>query len=697
MNKVYEHMLSPLTIRGKTLKNRLAASKFGPLYSTWEYDTEFYCKVARNGAAIVTVPPGAFPSRALEYLPDGSPARFPSACNLEVPEIRESFSKMISAIHDCGSIVTVSMMETEPIYIGISSFDGYEEIMKKGEYVQTMNFRKREATTEELEHMTDEFAWRAGQLKELGADMVTFYMCYRSSLLAQSLSPVLNRRTDKFGGKTMEERATLTKELFEKVRKVCGEDFLIEVQMSAEEDQPGYNSDDWVEYCKYIQDLVDIVQIRATGCSEEHANGINFSKGQEPKMLRFARKLKASGCTIRTAPVTGFGDPGQIDAAIADGSTDLVVMARRFLSDSTYIEKVEQDRAEEIVPCLRCNECHGPRPSCAVNPLVANWTVYPAPTRSKKVAVIGGGIAGIAAALLLDGRSHDVTLYEKSSELGGQLLAAEVPDFKWPIRDYLAFMIKKLNASKARVLLNTEANADTLKSEYYDTIICAMGSVAQTVPVPGAGQDFIWMAEDALRHSEELGHKVVVIGGADTGRETALCLAQKGHEVTMLTRKQARLWHDNHVMKKEEQVFLETPGLDYIEHASVTEIGRHSLKARVKRGIPKQVQGFPAVGPVGVGFVPTPDIPESLPLPDGETMVVDGKFMPRPYDESHMWIEEIEVPFDSLVISGGRKSAAKEAEALRSCAEEFFIIGDNVRPGDIKAANATAYDAAMRV
>ena len=81
MNKVYEHMLSPLTIRGKTLKNRLAASKFGPLYSTWEYDTEFYCKVARNGAAIVTVPPGAFPSRALEYLPDGKRISFGAFVN----------------------------------------------------------------------------------------------------------------------------------------------------------------------------------------------------------------------------------------------------------------------------------------------------------------------------------------------------------------------------------------------------------------------------------------------------------------------------------------------------------------------------------------------------------------------------------------------------------------------------------------
>lgn len=690
----YEHMLSPLTIRNKTLKNHLSASKFGPLYSDFEYDTEYYCRVAKNGAAIVTIPPGAYPSRELERLPDGSPTRFPNKCNLERPEDREQFARMISKIHECGSLVTVSLMELEPIYIGISSFDEYEEIMAKGEYVQTMNFRKPEATTEQLEKMTDEFAWRAGQYKELGADMVTIYMCYRSSILAQSLSPVLNRRTDKFGGKTMLERATLTKELFEKIRKVCGEDFLIEMQTSAEEDQPGYNSDDWVEYCKYVQDLVDIVQIRATGCSFEHANGINFVKGQEPPMLKFARKLKASGCTIKTAPVTGFNDVDQIEQYIADGDTDLVVMARRFLADSEFIKKVESGDVEDIIPCLRCNECHDMRPACSVNPLIANWTVYPDPVTKKKVAVIGGGIAGITAALTLEKRGHEVSLYEKSDRLGGQLNAAMVPDFKWPIRDYLAYMIKKVEASDIKLHLGEEVTPEQIKDGGFDAVVCALGSKAQTVPVPGADQDFIVLADDALLHEAELGHRIVVIGGADTGRETALHLAQKGHEVVMLTRQQARLWHDNHVQMEEERVFLETPGLSYIDHASVRSIDRNSLRVSVKRGIPKQVQGFRAAGPMGVGFVPCPDVPGSLPPENGEFL---PGFRKRPYDESNMWIEEMEIPFDTLVISGGRKSYTEAAENFRSAAKEFYVIGDNIKPGDIKAANASAYDTAMRI
>ena len=163
----------------------MSASKFAPLYTTFEYDTEYYCRIARNGSSVVTFAPGAWPSRDLERLPDGSPTRFPSVMNLEDPEIREKFSKMIKDVQACDAIVSVSMMELEPIYRGLSSFEEYEDIMAKGEYLQVMNFCKRESTTEELEQMTVEFAWRAGQYKEMGADMVTIYMCYRSSMLAQ--------------------------------------------------------------------------------------------------------------------------------------------------------------------------------------------------------------------------------------------------------------------------------------------------------------------------------------------------------------------------------------------------------------------------------------------------------------------------------------------------------------------------------
>lgn len=693
----YHKMLEPVTIRGKKLKNRLAASKFGPVYSDFDFDTAYLKRIGENGAAIVTIASGSWPGRDLELLPDGSPVRFPEMMDLTDPAVREKYAGMIRQIQSTGAIVTVSLMLNEPIYSGLSSFDGYEEIMRQGEYPQVMNFRKKEMTTKELEHITDELAWRAKDLHDLGADMVTFYMCYRGSILAQSLSPVLNRRTDRFGGKTMKERATLTRELFAKVRALCGDDILIEIQTSAEEDQPGYTSDDWVEYCCLVQDLVDIVQIRATGCSWEHATGLLLGRETEPPMLKFSRKLKAAGCTLLTAPVTGFSDPDKIEKYLEDGDTDLVVMARRFVSDNDFIRKIRDEAPEDLIPCLRCNECHQPNPSCAVNPKAADMTVYPAPEKVKKVAVIGGGIAGMAAALLCERRGHTVTLYEKSGALGGQLLKACVPDFKWPIRDYLDFVLRKVEASGIRVLLNTEADPDLLGKENYDAVICALGSEPKSIPVEGADQPFVHLADSIFGHEDELGHRVVVIGGADTGREAALHLARLGHEVTMVTRKQAKLWHDNHTQKAEEEAFLHQAGLTYIEHAQVVRIEENSIELSVKRGIPKQVQGFAAVGPLGMGFVPSPLVPESLPLPNGAMMFENGRFCPRPYDETNAVTEMITLPFDSLVVSDGRKSSTEKAEQFRGLAKEYYVIGDCVKPGDIKAANASAYAAAMQI
>lgn len=695
MNKRYAHLLEPLQIRGFTLKNRLMASKFSPHYSSFSYDTEFFTRVANNGAAVVTIGPGAYPGRELERYPDGGPARYPSKVDLTNQQVRKEYAGMIEKIHSCGSLVTVIMMEIEPILISISDFDEYEELMKQGEYVQSMIFRKREATSQELERLTDELAWRALDAKKLGADMVTFYMCYRSSLLALSLSPIFNRRTDRFGGNTMQERATLTLELFKKVRALCGEDFLIEMQMSAEEDQPGYTSEDWIEYCRLVEDYVDIVQIRATSCSNEHANGLNSTRDGEPPTLKFAQQLKEAGVKIKTAPITGFGDPDKIECYIREGRTDLVVMARRFLSESNYISKIENNQPEEIIPCLRCNECHGSSASCAVNPRVANWTVFPPPKGRKRVAVIGAGPAGMSAALIAQQRGHEVTLYEKEKQLGGQLKAACVPRFKWPIQDYLNFVRRKTEESDISIRAGICANKHLIEPEGYDTILCALGSSGKSIPVPGAQQDFVWLAEDVFGQEHRLGKRVAVVGGADTGRDTALHLAQCGHEVVMITRKQAKLFHDLHVQKAEERAFLSQENLSYIEHAAVLRIDEHQAELEIKKGIPKQLQGFVAMGIDVLGFRPSSLVPATMPAENSSVMVKDGVIAPRPYDESNATVVRETILYDNIVVSGGRQSRQAEAEQFSGLAPEYYVIGDNEHVGDIKSANASAYAIAM--
>ncbi len=183
-------------------------------------------------------------------------------------------------------------------------------------------------------------------------------------------------------------------------------------------------------------------------------------------------------------------------------------------------------------------------------------------------------------------------------------------------------------------------------------------------------------------NEEKLGHRVVVIGGATTGRETALHLAEHGHDVTMLTRTQAALFRDFHAQRAEEDLANLDPNFHYIEHCSVQEIGDGYLVANVKRGIPHVKLGFGgACIPGHMGFDLGPG--ESWPVAE--------------FDESHATVETVRVEFDSVVISGGRAPNRELADSFRDSAPEFYSVGDEVKPGDIRDGAEEAYRAAMRI
>ena len=445
----------------------------------------------------------------------------------------------------------------------------WDEIPKNGDYNSAVFRNKPGISYERLQILIDEFAFRAKEAQDMGFDMCTFYMSYRSSILATSMSPLLNQRTDKYGGKTMEERATLAKEVFAKVKEVCGPDFLIEAQISAEEEAPGYTLDDFLDFCKALEGYVDIIQIRGVDGSATHVNGLNCEKGH-PTSIDYAAAFKARGINIACAPVGGYGDPALMEQYLQEGKTDLFALARQFLADDHYYEKLQAGAApEEIVPCIRCNGCHGHH-TCAVNPRLGRQRNLFAPeTSPKKVAVVGGGPAGLMAAITAANRGHSVTLYEAGAKLGGQLLAAGTPDYKWPIREYLSYLLRELDKAGVAVKLSTPATPELLKAGGYDAILAAVGSAPARPPVKGAEK--AWLAEDVFGREAELGKKVVVIGGADTGRDVSLYLARAGHQVTMVTRGQIQLASDMHTERLERESFETNENFSYVDFAQTLE------------------------------------------------------------------------------------------------------------------------------
>jgi NADPH-dependent 2,4-dienoyl-CoA reductase/sulfur reductase-like enzyme len=410
-------------------------------------------------------------------------------------------------------------------------------------------------------------------------------MSYGNSLLAKSMSPVHNQRTDKYGGRTMNERATFAREVFGRVRAACSSDFIIEAQVSGEE-PGGYTIDDLCEFVKACEGVLDVVQVRGADVNVAHPIGINSVEG-EPVTLKYAETLKKSGTSVVIAPVGGYQDPDLNERYLAEGKADFIYMARAFICDSDYGQKITEGRPEDIVPCVLCNACHTlwnqPDAGCVVNPRIVlsldhNYRVEP-PAELKKVAVIGGGPAGMMAALVADEQGHSVTLYEKAGVLGGQLTHTDYCSFKWPLRNFKNYLISQIAKSAIDVRMETAATPGLLEDKDYDAIILAAGARHRFPDIPGVEGRQVWNPLGIYGHEDELGKRVVVIGGAMTGMETAVHLAMHGHEITNLTR-QERLAHDGqpvHFREMYEEKWQTMDNFTPVTNATTTAIGTDSV------------------------------------------------------------------------------------------------------------------------
>ena len=395
MEHKYSHILQPIRIGNIVLKNHLLATKCisqelqGPENYPAQGTLRFVEDLARNGAAAVVCTIGSFPETAGKTM-------FVSNFDMSDNKVTRYFVEMADRIHAHGSVALGALSSAIPQDVSISDRRHPEWIKKPlpgplGDFGPDgrPNPIKPEMSKERIRQFVKDFARDCAWIKTLGFDGVNVYMCYEGSLLAHALSPVLNQRVDEYGG-SLENRARLATELFREIRKNCGRDFIIECQISGEEDLPGgYTQEDFLDYCELWakEGLVDIFEVRAKN-GELHHTSTFTSPEHEPTTLTYAKAFKKRKIPALVAPSGGFQDLCDIEQFIADGQTDMVAMARAFICDDRYGEKLLAGRSD-WVPCLRCDKCHGA--VCSVNPHIGRAHIedgmFKAPIRKKKVAV----------------------------------------------------------------------------------------------------------------------------------------------------------------------------------------------------------------------------------------------------------------------------------------------------------------------
>ncbi len=518
----YPHLLAPLDLGFTTLRNR---TLMGSMHTGLEEKpggfgrmAVYFAERARGGVGLMVTGGIA---------PNAEGGVYSGAAKLSTPEEAANHRVVTKAVHEAGGKICMQIL-----HAGRYAYSP-KQVAPSAIQAPINPFTPKELDEEGIEKQIQDFVTCATLAQTAEYDGVEI-MGSEGYFINQFLVAHTNHRTDRWGG-SYENRMRLPVEIVRRVREAVGPNFIIIYRLSML---------DLIEGGSTWEEVVQLAQAIERSGATLINTGIGWHEARIPTI---ATKVPRAAFAKVTAKMRGsvsiplittnrINTPEVAEQVLAEGDADMVSMARPFLADPEFVNKAAAGRSDEINTCIGCNQAcldhtfGGKLTSCLVNPRACHETElnYLPVTQVRKIAVIGAGPAGLAAATVAAQRGHEVTLFDSASEIGGQFNIAKRIPGKEEFFETLRYFGRKLQTAGVDLRLNTRVTADDLLGKGYDEVILATGIAPRTPAIPGVDNPKVLSYLDVILGRKPVGKSVAVIGAGGIGFDVSEFLVHQG-------------------------------------------------------------------------------------------------------------------------------------------------------------------------